>query len=202
MSSPTHAKIHPSPPPESGEQGVTASGRGLAPDEARLTDMLRRYHAVVWRTAYRMGLGSAQADDATQQAYITAARRIADIQSGKERAFLLGAVVRAARNLRRLAAHRYESCDTEGLEMTAAPSLSPDELVELKQARVLLDRLLDDLPDSTREAFVLFELEGLPLREIRELLDIPMGTLASRLRRAREKFEQGVNALRKGGGQP
>ena len=199
MSSPTHAKILSSPPPESGEQGVTASGHLTARDEARLAEMLRRYHAVAWRTAYRMGLNSAQADDATQQAYITASRRIADIRSGKERAFLLGAVVRAARNLRRLAAHRYESCDTEGLDMTADPSLSPDELVELKQARVLLDRLLDDLPDSTREAFILFELEGLPLREIRELLDVPMGTLASRLRRAREKFEQGVDALRRGG---
>ena len=188
------------PAPGSGELDVGSKERLSANEQARLGEMLRRHHAVVWRTAYRMGLSAAQADDVTQQAYIAASRRIADIRIGSERGFLLGAVVRAAKNQRRLAAYRYETSDSDGLDNTPDRSPAPDQLVELKQARAMLERVLDQLPDSTREVFVLFELEGLPLKEIRELLDIPMGTLASRLRRARERFEREVELLRESGG--
>jgi RNA polymerase sigma-70 factor (ECF subfamily) len=200
MSRPSTAKtaILESPESEVRELGSVAP---LSPhDEARVVAMLKQCHTVVWRTAYRMGLNAAQADDATQQAFITASRRIADIQPGCERGFLLGAVVRAAKNQRRLAARRYEMSDAVELEEAPDRALSPHQLVELKQARVLLDRVLDGLPEATREAFVLFELEGLPLKEIRDLLDIPMGTLASRLRRAREKFQKEVEALHRSGG--
>jgi len=199
VTEPLTAKL-PFPTPAAPGEAVGSDERLSVEDQARLAEMLRLHHAAVWRTAYRMGLNAAQADDVTQQAYIAASRRMPDIRVGSERGFLLGAVVLAAKNHRRLAAHRYESSDTDGLDNTPDRAPSPDQLVALKQARAMLDRVLDRLPESTREVFVLFELEGLPLKEIRELLDIPMGTLASRLRRAREQFEREVEALRNCGG--
>ena len=61
-------------------------------------------------------------------------------------------------------------------------------LLEQKRHRELLDRILDTLTQDLRTAFVLFELEDLSVPEIAEVLEIPTGTVASRLRRAREQF--------------
>ena len=65
---------------------------------------------------------------------------------------------------------------------------SPEEHLERQQARELLDTILDALPEELRAVLVLFELEGLEVREIAALQDIPIGTASSRLRRAREEF--------------
>ena len=56
--------------------------------------------------------------------------------------------------------------------------------------RALLDRLLEPLPLDLRSALVLYELEQLTVDEIAELLDVPTGTVASRIRRAREQVVQ------------
>jgi RNA polymerase sigma-70 factor (ECF subfamily) len=60
--------------------------------------------------------------------------------------------------------------------------------MEQRRARHLLDEILDGLELDVRTVFVLFELEELTAPEISELLGIPIGTVASRLRRAREDF--------------
>jgi RNA polymerase sigma-70 factor (ECF subfamily) len=60
----------------------------------------------------------------------------------------------------------------------------------------LLDVALDQLPRELRTVLVLFELEGLPVKDIAELEAIPVGTAASRLRRAREEFSQVAKRLR------
>lgn len=62
--------------------------------------------------------------------------------------------------------------------------------------RRALDQLVEVWPDEIRTAFVLFELEGLSVPEIAELTDTKQGTVASRLRRARELFQAGVKRLR------
>ncbi|MBN2191358.1 MAG: sigma-70 family RNA polymerase sigma factor [Polyangiaceae bacterium] len=168
-----------------------------AHDEARLVEMLRSHHAAVWRTALRMGLNVAQADDATQQTFITAAARLHDIRPGAERAFLLGTAVRISKHHHGTAASRHELLI--GLPDAVQDTPCADELLELKQARVLLGRALDALPEKMREVFVLFELEGLTLSEISELLAEPLGTVASRLRRGREHFFRAAEALRQTG---
>ena len=70
--------------------------------------------------------------------------------------------------------------------------LNGEQLLERRQARALLDRLLDEMLEELRVVFVLFELEELSIKEIAELCEIPVGTVASRLRRARDDFEQRV----------
>jgi RNA polymerase sigma-70 factor, ECF subfamily len=72
----------------------------------------------------------------------------------------------------------------------------PEALVEAKQRRARLERALDELPEEQRAVFVLFEVEGMSRREIAELLELPAGTVASRLRRAREHFEQRLGLAR------
>jgi len=65
---------------------------------------------------------------------------------------------------------------------------SPEERLVERQARQLLDEVLNRMPSDLRTVFVLFELEGIEVRQIAELEEIPVGTASSRLRRAREEF--------------
>ena len=72
---------------------------------------------------------------------------------------------------------------------------SPEQRLELAEAQLLLLQVLDTLPDTLREVFVLFEIEELTMRDISDVLAIPQGTVASRLRLARSQFHQAVAAL-------
>ena len=76
------------------------------------------------------------------------------------------------------------------------PGPNPEQTTERREARKLLDEILDEMDDDPREVFVLFELEATPRAEIAALLDVPEGTCASRLRRAREQFEASAKRMR------
>jgi RNA polymerase sigma-70 factor (ECF subfamily) len=74
-------------------------------------------------------------------------------------------------------------------------SAGPEELMDRRRARALLDRVLGALPMDLRAVFVLFELEELTMTEIATMSDIPPGTVASRLRRARQAFQEAVRTM-------
>ncbi len=161
----------------------------------RLTAMLQQHFRLVWRTVRRLGVAEAACDDAAQQVFIVAADHLDRIRPGKERAFLLGTACRVAANARRAQARRTEVHDDELLGRKAHPTPDPEHLLQLKEMRELLDVLLARLTHDLRTVFVLFELERLSSEEIAGLLDIPVGTVASRLRRARAAFQAQVEQL-------
>jgi RNA polymerase sigma-70 factor (ECF subfamily) len=76
------------------------------------------------------------------------------------------------------------------------PARDAEAEVEQRRRRECLDRVLDRLAAEHREVFVLAELEDMTMAEIAAVLRIPPGTVASRLRRAREIFEAEASALR------
>ena len=67
-----------------------------------------------------------------------------------------------------------------------------------RQAREILDDVLNRMPNDLRTVLVLCELEGLEVRQIAELEEIPVGTASSRLRRAREEFSAVAKRVRAG----
>jgi RNA polymerase sigma-70 factor (ECF subfamily) len=69
-------------------------------------------------------------------------------------------------------------------------------LLQQGRARALLDEILEAMPTELRAPFVLFELEEMTMSEIAQTLEIPPGTVASRLRRAREIFQEQSRRLR------
>ncbi|HEY3497488.1 MAG TPA: sigma-70 family RNA polymerase sigma factor [Polyangiaceae bacterium] len=156
-------------------------------DRARLDELVRAEFAYVWRLCRRLGLPESDADDAAQQVFIVASRRLADIRSGSERAFLYGVAVNAAAKFRASHARRREESDA-GLEFIESGSPNAEELVDQRGARALLDWVLDSMPGELREVFVLYEIEQQTTAQIAEVLGIPYGTAASRLRRARDDF--------------
>jgi RNA polymerase sigma-70 factor (ECF subfamily) len=144
----------------------------------------------VWRSARRLGVPEADADDATQQVFIVAAGKLAAIAPGSERAFLFATALRVASHVRRAQKRRGEvPCE---MGDTADASPSAEELVDRRRARALLDEVLESLPIEARAVFILFELEEMTLAEIAATLGIPIGTAASRLRRGRELFAAAI----------
>jgi RNA polymerase sigma-70 factor (ECF subfamily) len=159
---------------------------GTAPP--RLAGALARHFALVWRTLRRFGVPEADVDDNAQLAFLTLSSRLADVAPGAERSFLLGTCQRLAANQRRKLARRPEELgDDPDQRLGELPN--PEEAMQSKQRRELLDQGLELLPLEQRSVFVLYELEGFSLPEIADSLSIPLGTATSRLRRAREKFE-------------
>jgi RNA polymerase sigma-70 factor (ECF subfamily) len=165
-------------------------------DDARVAGLLRTHFRDVWRIVRRFGVPEHCADDATQEVFIIASRRLADIVPGSERPFLLASAVRVAANLRRSLGARRECPEDDSQPEGIDPRPNAEALLDQKRLRQMLDGVLDELSDDLRVAFVLYELEGMSSPEIGELLGIPVGTVASRLRRAREAFELGVTKLK------
>ena len=161
----------------------------------RLTRLVRDHLPFVWRALRRLGLEEAQADDAAQSVLLLLARRLDEVETGKERAFLFGAALRVAHGTRRRAARRRSRLEDRDLEGLEDPRPSPEALLERRRARALLDELLAELPLELRSVLVLHEIEELSVNEIAEVVGIPVGTAASRLRRARVDFERRARRL-------
>jgi RNA polymerase sigma-70 factor (ECF subfamily) len=162
-------------------------------DEARFRAIRDGYFEFVWRSVRRLGVPEADVDDAVQQVFIVVARRLGAIQPGSERAFLFATALRVASHARRTAQRRGEVQELPELG-DGAPSA--EELMDRQRARELLDRVLAALPIDVRAVFILFELEEMTQAEIAGLLDLPQGTVASRLRRAREEFQAEVARMK------
>jgi RNA polymerase sigma-70 factor (ECF subfamily) len=184
--------------PQEGEPVLASRPRmasGEVAREATLARLLTEHFRMVWRALRRLGVPEHTVDDAAQEVFLIASRKLDAIEGGHERRFLYGVALRVAANARRARAARAEVPLTELVEEAAAGAPNPESLLDQKRARELLDAALEAMPDELRTAFVLFELEGCTGPEVAELCDIPLGTAASRLRRAREAFQTVVRDL-------
>lgn len=156
--------------------------------QARLSEMFEDHYRFIWRSLRRLGVPPPQVDDATQEVFVVATRRIGDVKPGSERSFLFGTALRVAKDVRRSCSRRRETGDDRAIDDAVDPAPSTEELTERRRAREKLDLALDAMPLDLRAVFVLFEIEEMTLTEIAGVLEIPRGTAASRLRRAREAF--------------
>jgi RNA polymerase sigma-70 factor, ECF subfamily len=156
-------------------------------DDRRLAELVKGEFAFVWRVLRRLGLPEGDADDGAQQVFLVAARRLEEINPGSERAFLFSTAYHVAAHARRTHERRREVSDSE-LEESRDSIPSPEEMLDRRRARELLDEILESMPVELRVVFVLYEVEELTMAEIARLLELPAGTVASRLRRARDDF--------------
>jgi RNA polymerase sigma-70 factor (ECF subfamily) len=155
----------------------------------RAADFARAYIDFAWRVARRLGLARADAEDVAQRAMLVAAQRVETVAAGSERAFVFRIVAHLVSKVYR-ARHRKREEPEEAAGELVDLDHDPEALLEQRRAREALDAILQALPPDLRAAFVLFEIEGLSQPEIALALGIPSGTVASRLRRAREQFQR------------
>ena len=200
MTSSAALRVGPVPDAGQGSAG-SASPERVAAEHARLRRMLDESFDFIWRSLRRFGLSDDRADDGAQQVFIIASRKLDTIRPESERSFLFGTAMRVASDMRRSAVSRREVAHADPAGDLADTSKTPDELIDQHRARETLDRVLDAMEEDLRVVFVLFELEEMPTAEIATLLAIPTGTVASRLRRAREEFEVQIARIkmRRGG---
>ena len=157
----------------------------------------------MWRTARRFGVNERDIDDVLQRSWLVFASKLGEVRPGAERAYLVAVVARGASPAGRSYGRRAEDLVHEVEPIDAGDVPSADELADRKTARRFLDDILDAMDDEARQVFILFELEALDSAAIAELLQIPQGTVKSRLRRARELYESRVARLRlRQGGRP
>jgi RNA polymerase sigma-70 factor, ECF subfamily len=156
-------------------------------DPARLRAMMREHFDATWRLLHQLGVRRGDVDDAVQRVFLTASRRLRDIKAGRERAFLMAVASREASHLRRSYRRRAEVAE-EALEDRSTGRARPDELASTRQALEFVQDVIVSLEADLRIVFVLFELEGLSSDQIASELEIPVGTVKSRLRRARAQF--------------
>lgn len=163
--------------------------------EQRARTMVNDHFDFVWRLLRRLGVPAADVDDAAQQVFIVGTRRMADIPPGSERTFLYGTALRLASTLRRNSRRRERFIESVQAEPQAS-SRTPHEELEQRQALGVLDALLHTLEDEQREVFVLCEIEGLTAPQVASIVGIPVGTVASRLRRARQCFASELKRMK------
>jgi RNA polymerase sigma-70 factor, ECF subfamily len=172
---------------------LTQPARPLAAAAAKaettdLRALFEAHYPSMWRLLRRLGVPPAQLDDATQEVFWVAARRLSDIAPGREHSFLYGVALRVAAGELRRQKTAMPLAEVEQVPLMVDHRPSPEEQLAERQARQLLDDVLQRMPIDLRTVFVLFELEGLEVRQIAEIEEIPVGTASSRLRRAREEF--------------
>ena len=189
---------------ESDARPLHGAGRTTPAERAdadeRLRTCVRAHLGTVWRILRRNGLPAADADDAAQKVFLLLSRKAHDLPPGRELPFLLRTAVFVASEARRAQRRRREV--NEAVDTHASSRPSPErELLEREQLLVL-DAILHEMDEPLRVAFVLYELEEMTMAAIAEALEVPPGTVASRLRRARLRFEELAAILREGGGDP
>jgi RNA polymerase sigma-70 factor, ECF subfamily len=162
--------------------------------EIRLRQLVDQYVHLIARILRNAGTVEAEVDDDVQRVFIALSRRLPDVRIGAEKAFLVQIALNVAAHSRRTLARRRENLMDNPPEIgDSAPG--PEEWAQKRQVRRALDQILGAMDADLRAVFVLFELEEMTTAEISSILEIPTGTVASRLRRARSTFRERAAAL-------
>ncbi|MCJ7549824.1 MAG: sigma-70 family RNA polymerase sigma factor [Anaerolineae bacterium] len=166
-------------------------------------ELILHYQSQVFNLAYHILHDPAAADDATQEAFISAYRSIKKFRGGSFRSWLLRIVTNACYDeLRRRKRRPSVSWDEFGdMDEEANPHLvnggpRPEESVQQLELRALLDRSIAKLPKHHRTTIVLIDRIGLSYEEAAEVMGVALGTVKSRLARARREMQSLLQAER------
>ena len=135
--------------------------------------------------------------DAAQDVFLVVHRRLGEFEGrSKVTTWLYGICYRVARDRRRLAHVRRRADDDDGqIDDRVDPDADVAAEAERKQGLAMLEAILDELPIEQRAVFTLFELDSVGGEGIAEMLEIPLGTVYSRLRIAREQFKKTLTRM-------
>lgn len=133
-----------------------------------------------------------EAEDVVQDAYLRAISRLASFRGGDGRAWLLAIVRNACYDrLKQKGASAEKNMDfNESLHSDVRQTINPETALLLAERRELVRKSLAELSAEYREVLVLREMEQLSYREIADIAEIPLGTVMSRLSRARQQLHQ------------
>jgi len=172
-------------------------GPVLEPSELERFEAVMLPHlSAAYRLARYLTRSDYDADDVVQEAFLRALKYFGGFRgegASQSRAWLLAIVRNMAHTWRHR--HRADASATEfdeSVHSEASTGEHPEALLSRTDAREALTHALDHLPPDFREVIVLREIEGLSYKEISEVVDVPVGTIMSRLSRARKRLQDAL----------
>jgi RNA polymerase sigma-70 factor (ECF subfamily) len=175
-----------------GNVDLPAAAPTLAPTREPL-DFSRVYEdwfepCLRWLRA--LGVPDAELEDVGQEVFVVVRRKLGGFDGERLAAWLYRIAARTASDQRRRAWFRrlWTRDGRIDLDTLVASSAGPAELLERREAERLLQKVLAQMSEKRRVAFVLFEIEGYSGEEIATLLEVPVATVWTRLHHARNEF--------------
>ncbi len=159
-------------------------------DEADAIDiqkLVAEHYAAVFRYAYRLNGNAADAEDLTQQVFLSAQRKLDQLRAADAARGWLYAILRNCF----LASRRHVSTQSNGAEPRwdeLPDDAAPPDVID----RELLQQALDSLPGDYRLILLMYYYEDYSYREIADRLELPIGTVMSRLSRAKGALRTGL----------
>ncbi len=153
------------------------------------------HYDFVWRALRRLGVAEPDVDDAVQEVFMVVHRKLAEFEGrSKLTTWLWGICYRTAGQYFRQ--QRAPHDDVEAAPDVVDLAATPEERYEGREARAKLDEVLATLDPEKRAVFVLYEIDEVPVDEIARRVGVPVGTVYSRLKVARQEFERAIHRLR------
>lgn len=161
--------------------------------------LILHYQDIVFNTAVRILGDDEMAADAAQEAFISAFRSISTFRGGSFKAWLLRTVTNACydelRRKKRRPTTSLEPETEDGDEMDsprwlADPNMTPEQKAEADELEHAIQHCLDALPSEFRAVVVMADIQGLDYTEVAVAVRVPLGTIKSRLARARLRLRE------------
>jgi RNA polymerase sigma-70 factor (ECF subfamily) len=156
----------------------------------------------LFRTAWSILKNRHEAEDVLQSSYANALAGIGRFEGRSSlTTWLTRITINEALGRKRVHERRRRHLETEGVQVLenyreqlarGSQAPSPEAEAAREQLRSILERAVGDLSENFRTVFVLHEIEGVPVEDAAEVLGIPIGTVKTRLMRARRKLQQAL----------
>ncbi len=158
-------------------------------EAAAFDELVERWHGPLWGYARRLMRSDEAASEVVQDAWVRIIRGMARLRDGRKlRAWLFGVTRRALMDRLR---EQYSRSRETTADLDDVPGHGPDTSLELDLEQ--LDRALERMPVVERDVLTLFYLQELSLDEVADALAVPVGTVKSRLFRARRMLREQVD---------
>jgi len=174
-------------------------------DMDSFNELVLKYQDMMYRISLRILNDESSADDATQNAMIQAFRNIKSFRGGSFRSWLARVTVNASydemRRWRRQPSLSFEQVNNDGDEIESLPwmmdlSAGPEERYDSVELRDALQHCVKALTPDYRLVVVLVDVEGMSYEEVARVANIPVGTVKSRLARARGQLRKSLQSYR------
>jgi RNA polymerase sigma-70 factor, ECF subfamily len=165
--------------------------------------LILHYQTSVYNFAYRLTGDPESAADASQEAFISAYNHLSQFRGGSFKSWLMRIAANACydemRRRKRRPTVSLDSPDEDGQELQiVSPADSPETLMVQTALNQVIQDCLDGLPDDQKTATVLCDVQGYDYAEIAEIANVSLGTVKSRISRARQRLRdclQGASEL-------
>ena len=161
--------------------------------ELDFNDLVSTYYQPLYRFAYSLARNAEEASDLTQQTFLIWARKGSSLKDkSKVKSWLFTTLYREFLGLRRKSS-RFPHINADAIEHEL-PNISPNVVSKLDSKSAL--EALNQIDEAFRAPLILFYMKDLAYKEIAEILDIPIGTVMSRLSRGKAQLKKILSKTR------